>query len=154
MHGLTFMLLLLHHLWISIELFKTQVRDFPGSLVVKTSPSNAGGASLIPGQGTKIPHASWPKYQNVKQKRYCNKFSKNLKKKKRHKSLHLCSVQTSPGTLCNGENVLCAVENSIRKAHVAMDKLMCGGVTEDLNSSFYLVANFFFFGYTAWDAGF
>ena len=82
MHGLTFMLLLLHHLWISIELFKTQVRDFPGSLVVKTSPSNAGGASLIPGQGTKIPHASWPKYQNVKQKRYCNKFSKNLKKKK------------------------------------------------------------------------
>ena len=36
-----------------------------------------------------------------------------------------------------------------------MDKLMRGGVTEDLNSSFYLVANFFFFfGYTAWDAGF
>ena len=28
---------------------------------------------------------------------------------------------------------------------MAMDKLMRGGVTEDLNSSFYLVANFFFF---------
>ena len=35
--------------------------DFPGSPVVKTSPSNAGGAGSIPGQGTKIPQASWPK---------------------------------------------------------------------------------------------
>ena len=40
--------------------------DFPGGPVVKTSPSNAGGAGLIPGQGTKIPHASWPKNQNIK----------------------------------------------------------------------------------------
>ena len=31
--------------------------DFPGDPVVKTPPSNAGGAGLIPGQGTKIPHA-------------------------------------------------------------------------------------------------
>ena len=99
-----------------------------------------------------MPHGQ--KNKNVKQKRYCNKLSKNLKKKKRHKSLHLCSVQISPGTLCNGENVLCAVENSIRKAHVAIDKLICGGVTADLNSSFYLVAIFFWGGgYTAWDAG-
>ena len=29
--------------------------------VFKTSPSNAGGTGLILGQGTKIPHASWPK---------------------------------------------------------------------------------------------
>ena len=36
-------------------------RDFPVSPVVKTSPSNAGGAGLIPGQGTKIPQASGPK---------------------------------------------------------------------------------------------
>ena len=35
--------------------------DFSGSPVVKTLPSNAGGASSIPGQGAKIPHASWPK---------------------------------------------------------------------------------------------
>ena len=34
---------------------------FPGSPVVKTWPSYAGGACLIPGCGTKIPHASWPK---------------------------------------------------------------------------------------------
>ena len=29
--------------------------DFPGGPVVKTSPSKAGGVSLIPGQGAKIP---------------------------------------------------------------------------------------------------
>ena len=33
---------------------------------VKTSPSNTGGEGLIPGQGAKIPHASWPKNQNIK----------------------------------------------------------------------------------------
>ena len=31
--------------------------DFPGRPVVKTSPSNAGGAGSIPGEGAKIPHA-------------------------------------------------------------------------------------------------
>ena len=39
-------------------------RDFPGGPVVKTSPSNAGGAGSIPGRGAKIPHASRPKNQN------------------------------------------------------------------------------------------
>ena len=52
---------------------------FPGSPVVKTSPSNAGGGSEIHGGGAKIPHASWPKYQNMKQKQYCNRFNKDLK---------------------------------------------------------------------------
>ena len=32
-------------------------RDFPGGLVVKNLPSNAEDAGLIPGLGTKIPHA-------------------------------------------------------------------------------------------------
>ena len=32
--------------------------NFPGSPVVKTLPSNAGGLSLIHGQGTKISHAT------------------------------------------------------------------------------------------------
>ena len=32
-------------------------RDFPGSPVVKNPPCNAGNAGVIPGQGTKIPHA-------------------------------------------------------------------------------------------------
>ena len=31
--------------------------DFPGSSVVKNPPSNAGDVCLIPGRGTKIPHA-------------------------------------------------------------------------------------------------
>ena len=31
--------------------------DFPGGPVVKNPPSNAADAGMIPGQGTKIPHA-------------------------------------------------------------------------------------------------
>ena len=52
---------------------------FPGGPVVKTLPSNAGGAGSNPHQGTKIPHALWTKKQNIKQKQYCNKFNKDLK---------------------------------------------------------------------------
>ena len=51
-------------------------RDFPSGPVVKASPSNAGGAGSIPGQGAKIPHASRPKNQDIKQK---NKFNKDFK---------------------------------------------------------------------------
>ena len=54
-------------------------RDFPGGPLIKTSPSNAGGEGSIPGQGAKIPHALWPKNQNIKQKQYCNKFNKDFK---------------------------------------------------------------------------
>ena len=64
-------------------------RDFPGGLAVKTSPSNAGGVGSIPGWGAKIPHASWPKNQNIKQKQYCNKFNKDLKKEKKKKEMWL-----------------------------------------------------------------
>ena len=35
----------------------------PGGPVVKTLPSNAGGAGSIPGEGAKIPHALQPKKQ-------------------------------------------------------------------------------------------
>ena len=55
-------------------------RDFPGGPVVKTSPSNAAGAGSVPGRGAKIPHASRPKNQNIKQKQYCNTFNKDFKK--------------------------------------------------------------------------
>ena len=34
------------------------MRDFPGGSVVKNLPCNAGVMGLIPGQGTKIPHAT------------------------------------------------------------------------------------------------
>ena len=53
--------------------------EFPGGPVVKASPSNAGGVGLIPGLGTKITHASWPRNQDIKQKHYCNRFNKDLK---------------------------------------------------------------------------
>ena len=57
-------------------------------------PSNAGSAGSIPDGGTKIARALQPRNQHIKQKQYCNKFSrefkkwstskkKNLKKKKR-----------------------------------------------------------------------
>ena len=55
--------------------------------MVKTSPSNAGGAGSIPGWGAKIPHASWPKNQNIKQKPYCNKFNKDFKNGPHQKKL-------------------------------------------------------------------
>ena len=53
-------------------------RDFPGSPVVKTFPTSAGCVGWISSQGAKIPHASWPKNQNIKQKQYCHKSSKDL----------------------------------------------------------------------------
>ena len=56
-------------------------RNFPGSLVVKTSPSNPGVVgSMIPGWGAKIPHTLQSKHQNIKQKLYCNKSAKRLLK--------------------------------------------------------------------------
>ena len=49
--------------------------------MVRTSPSNARGEGSIPGRGAKLPHALGPKNQNIKQKHYCNKLNKDLKKK-------------------------------------------------------------------------
>ena len=57
--------------------------------MVRTSPSNVGGAGSIPGWGAKIPSASWPKSQNIKQKQYCNKFNKDLKKIGPHKTCRI-----------------------------------------------------------------
>ena len=54
--------------------------DFPGSPVVKFSPSNTGDVSSIPGREAKIPHVLGPKKRKMKQKQYCNKFNKDLKK--------------------------------------------------------------------------
>ena len=63
------------------------MRDFSGGPVVKISPSNAGGVGSIPGRGAKIPHASWPKNQNIKQTQYCNKFNKDFKDGPHQKNL-------------------------------------------------------------------
>ena len=52
-------------------------RNFPGALVVKTSPSNAETVSWISGRGTKIPHSLWPK--NIKQKQIVTDSIKTFK---------------------------------------------------------------------------
>ena len=41
--------------------------------------TNERGEGLIPGQGSKIPHASWPKNQDKKQKQYYNKLNEDSK---------------------------------------------------------------------------
>ena len=38
--------------------FEMHLWDFSGGPVIENLPSNAGAMGLIPGQGTKIPHAS------------------------------------------------------------------------------------------------
>ena len=58
-------------------------RDFPGGPAVQILPSSARGVGLIPGQGSKIPHALWQKHQNLKQKQYCNEFTKTLQRKRK-----------------------------------------------------------------------
>ena len=81
-------------------LLKTQLRDFPGGPVVKTSPSDARGTGSIPGQGARSPYALRPEDQNIKQKQYSNKFNKDFKngphqrkykkkKKRKERSLQL-----------------------------------------------------------------
>ena len=52
---------------------KQHLLDFPGGPVVKTLCFQWGGMGLIPGQGTKIPHAtwhSWKIYKNNKIKQH------------------------------------------------------------------------------------
>ena len=53
--------------------------DFPGGPFHGTLPSNAKDSGLIPDLGGKIPYASWPRNQDIKQKDYHNKFNKNFK---------------------------------------------------------------------------
>ena len=47
---------------------KERAEVLPGGPVAKNLPSNAGGMGSIPGLGAKIPHALWPKNQNIKKK--------------------------------------------------------------------------------------
>ena len=49
--------------------------------MVKTLPSREGGVYLVSCWEVRIPHAFGPQNQNMKQKQYCNKFNKDLKKK-------------------------------------------------------------------------
>ena len=69
-------------------------RDIPSGPMIKTLPSNTGGAGLIPGQelNSHMP-CSKKKTQSIKQKHYCNKFNKYFKshphKKKSFKKVTL-----------------------------------------------------------------
>ena len=47
--------------------------------MVKTSPFNAEGVSLIPTWGAKTPHAKKKKKQDIKQEQYYDKFNKEHK---------------------------------------------------------------------------
>ena len=70
-----------HTFWGNHSTYNTAVswlRDFPGGPVVKTSCSNAGGVSLIPGWRVKIPRASRPKIQNIKQENIVTNSIKTL----------------------------------------------------------------------------
>ena len=61
--------------------------------MVKASLSSAREESFIPGQGAKILDGSRPKTQNIQQKQYCNKLSKDFKngphQKKKKTTFHL-----------------------------------------------------------------
>ena len=54
--------------------------DFSSGPGAESLPSNAGALGSIPGEATKIPHASLAKETNTDQKQYCNKFNKDFKK--------------------------------------------------------------------------
>ena len=45
---------------------RSTYRDFPGGPVVKSSPSNAGGAGSILSQGASIPHPCGQKTKQTK----------------------------------------------------------------------------------------
>ena len=47
--------------------------------MVKTLIFHAGSRGSMPAPGAKMPHDSWPRSQNIKQKQYCNKFNKDFK---------------------------------------------------------------------------
>ena len=68
--------------------------DFPGSLMIKTLPSSAGGAGLIPGQELRshMPHdqkkTKQPfKKKKKKQKQYCDKLNKDFKNRPHQEKL-------------------------------------------------------------------
>ena len=78
--------------------------DFPGCPVVETLPCNAGAAGLIPAQGAKIPHASRPKNQNIKNRsnivtnsiKSLLKKHPQQKKKKRRRRINEVRQQGKP----------------------------------------------------------
>ena len=80
-------------------------KDFPGSSVVETSPSNEEGTGLIPRWVAKIPHTSGPKHQNIQQKQYYKNSIKTLKMihlKKKKKTSISDKIGSASQVLCRG----------------------------------------------------
>ena len=72
---------------IGIKIKNQGIRNFPCGPVVKSLvskkkslASNAGNEGSIPGLGAKIPRVLGSENQNIGQKRYCSKFSRDFKK--------------------------------------------------------------------------
>ena len=61
--------------------------DFLSGPVVNPLPFNAGGVGSIPGWGARIPHASWPKNQNLNNGSNIVVNSKRLKKMAHSKTI-------------------------------------------------------------------
>ena len=59
------------------SILKNRDRDFPGGPVVKTSPSNTGGAGLISDQGVRSTCLGANETPQCKKKQYCNKFNRD-----------------------------------------------------------------------------
>ena len=75
-------------------IFKRKKTGFPGGSAVKTSPSNAGGCGYD--RAANIPHAWWPKKQNIKWKQSCNKFNKDFKNGPHLKKKNLKKKKVEP----------------------------------------------------------
>ena len=62
-----------------IPVLRRDRKGLPTCPVVKTPSFSAGSEYSVLGWEAKIPHVSEPENQNIKQKQYCNKFSKDIK---------------------------------------------------------------------------
>ena len=105
--------------------------------MVETSCFNAGVASLIPGQGVKIPHVPQPKkQQNIKQKQYWNKFNKDLKNdphqkifKRKKKSFNILSAVRY---LKNSNNKEKLVPSFKKRVEVSLEKWLSPGLGKEI----------------------
>ena len=81
--------------------------DFLGGPVVRILPSNAGGGCLIPGRGAKIPYATQPKHQNIKQTQFCNGFKKDFKNGPHQKKKEYFIIENLENIGLHREKLIC-----------------------------------------------
>ena len=80
----------------SISYWKKMQGNFPGGLVVKTLPSNAGGAGLTRWSESRDPTCLIAKKQNTEQKQCCNKLKTvkmvHIQKRKKERRKHQYNI--------------------------------------------------------------